>query len=119
MRNALRALVEKILQRPSAEANTDTDSQVTAPSEVPRESTPVDPVEDILSKVHPTDLIRAFFALLLREAPDAKEIWSTFLIVFRDNYEALSMALGRNMERDDLINLLTLFLIPVARNGVF
>ena len=55
---------------------------------------------------------------LLREAPDAKEIWSTFHIVFRDNYEAFSAALDRNLEGDAVTDLLALFLIQVAKNGV-
>ncbi len=53
-------------------------------------------------KVHPTDLILGFFALLLREAPDASAIWNTFHTVFRGNYEAFSAALGQNVEGDDL-----------------
>ena len=82
------------------------------------EPAPVDPVADTLSKVHPTDLIVGFFALLLREAPDSSAIWNTFHTVFRGNYEAFSAALGQNVEGDDLISLLTLFVILVARNGV-
>src|SRR5207237_706394 len=83
------------------------------------EPPPVDPVDEILTKFHPVHLIRAVFALLLREAPNAKEIWSTFHIVFRDNYEAFSAALDRNLEGDAVTDLLALFLIQVARNGLF
>src|SRR5260370_29819815 len=101
MRNALQALLENVLRR------------------LRPEKPAVDPVADILTKVHPVHLIRALFALLLREAPDSKEIWSTFHIVFRDNYEAFSAALERNLEGDAVTDLLALFLIQVARNGLF
>src|SRR5262245_5943432 len=96
MRNVLRDFVQRILPRPPESA-----------------------VPDILSKVPPADLIRAFFALLLREGPDAKEVWSTFHQVFRDKYEPLSTALGSNLQEHDIIDLLALFIIEVARNGVF
>ena len=86
-----------------------------APFEKLPEQAPADPQY----KVHPTDLIGSFFALLLGEAPDAKQIWRAFHVAFHGNCEAFSAALGRNMEGEDLINLLALFLIQVARNGVF
>src|SRR5207248_11220409 len=76
-------------------------------------------VADVLSKVNPTELIRAFFALLLREGPDSREVWSTYHIVFRDQYEAFASAMDRNLEGDAVTDLLSLFLIQIARNGLF
>jgi Methyltransferase domain len=102
------------------EAQADTAYPDAAPVENLPEPAPVENLpEPAFFKLHPTGLILSFFALLLREAPDAKEIWNTFHTVFRGNYEAFSTALGKNMEGDDLISLLTLLLIQVARNGVF
>ncbi len=110
MHKVLRAFLAKVLRRLAG---------VLDPPEPLPEPAPVEPVADVLSKVHPTELILAFFALLLREGSDSSDIWSTYHIVFRDNYEAFSSALDRNLEGDTITDLLGLFLIQVARNGLF
>src|SRR5262249_22400058 len=75
--------------------------------------------DDILSKLQPADLIRAFFTLLLAHSQETKDAWRTFHVLLRENCDAFSKALGENEAEEDLIDLLGLFLIPVARNAVF